>query len=357
MLKFSSIVRLYISADNIVHQRNIGLNTTLDVLELTLSAGHQYYFTVIAYNNVGLHTTVSSDGFIVDIDRPIGGVVYNTYKYRNYPFHPSTDTFELSWNGFLDHDSGIQSYYAAILEDSESKAFAVNFTHVSLQTSLTLTDLNLEHGKRYFGAVKGLDAVGHESNVIHSQSKLVDATAPTPYKCENTVLIYEMQNNKEQNALIEFSITVEPKFTYTVTGSVTQNSHYPTIRFTIEQNLARVMPLTSTHDGHLLFHYSFYPSFQGSFNATFESDSTSFYIRDMHVTKCKISVVEDDSDALVVRQISEESFTALVKAIDPESAIKRVSYCNCSFKTCTYSRLSVSRLRLSRITAYLEKKI
>ena len=323
---YNLICRFHFSVDDIIHQTNVERNTTFAADGLSLSPGQSYYFTVIAYNSVGLHSSASSDGFIIDLDKPVSGVLYNTYRYRNYAWQSSTDIFELSWKGFLDHDSGIESYYVALVEDSENQPFVANFSHVSLQTAVKLKHLNLEHGKMYFGAVKGVDAVGHESDVVFSKSKLVDATPPMAYKCENSNLIFEMQTNETDKAMLEFPATFLPDAMYTVSGSVHENNFFPNIKFSIEQNVAKNMPLESTHDGRLQFHYAFYPNFQGTFSVVLETDSSATVFEEVSFTKCDVSPVEDDSDALTVKQISDNSFTAGIKAIDPESAIKSVSY-------------------------------
>ncbi len=44
---------------------------------LSLENGQRYFASVRAYNKAGLHTTISSDGFIVDTESPRPGVAYD----------------------------------------------------------------------------------------------------------------------------------------------------------------------------------------------------------------------------------------------------------------------------------------
>ena len=48
-----------------------------------LSPGVRFYAVVQAYNSAGLHTTETSDGFIVDVEPPLTGIVLDG-KGTNY---------------------------------------------------------------------------------------------------------------------------------------------------------------------------------------------------------------------------------------------------------------------------------
>lgn len=49
--------------------------TSYNISDLSLAAYTKYYTVVQAYNHAGLHTTESSDGFLVDVHPPESGVV------------------------------------------------------------------------------------------------------------------------------------------------------------------------------------------------------------------------------------------------------------------------------------------
>ena len=49
--------------------------TSIPLTGLQLKPGIHYYTVVQAYNSAGLHTTETSDGFMLDLEPPIPGVV------------------------------------------------------------------------------------------------------------------------------------------------------------------------------------------------------------------------------------------------------------------------------------------
>ena len=49
--------------------------TLLPLVDLPLLPWIRYYTVVQAYNYAGLHTTETSDGFMIDLEPPIAGVV------------------------------------------------------------------------------------------------------------------------------------------------------------------------------------------------------------------------------------------------------------------------------------------
>ena len=52
-------------------------DTSVELTGLPLKSGIRYYTVVQAYNFAGLHTTESSDGFMLDLAAPIPGVVFD----------------------------------------------------------------------------------------------------------------------------------------------------------------------------------------------------------------------------------------------------------------------------------------
>ena len=303
----------------------MGLNTSMHTTGLDLSPGQRYFFTVTAYNNVGLHTTVSSDGFVVDIDKPISGVVYNTDTYRNYGMQSSSNSFSLSWQGFLDHDSGIHTYLIALLEDAVNQSVIRGFKNVSMQTSVTITDLRLKLGRKYFGAVKAIDAAGHESDVINSLPKLVDTTPPTAYICRDRMLLYDEQYSISAATKIEFSNNFKINNIYTITGRVKQVVNQVRVKVMVAKKIGKVLPLVRSHDGASEFYFSFLSEFQGIHNVTLKIDSVASFSFDITLYKCKVMTAEDHDGALTVHQLSNNLFKASIKAVDLESGIKLVS--------------------------------
>ena len=52
-------------------------SNSFNISRFSLTPGVRFYSNVIAYTHSGLQTTVSSDGFIVDSDPPVSGIVYD----------------------------------------------------------------------------------------------------------------------------------------------------------------------------------------------------------------------------------------------------------------------------------------
>lgn len=300
------------------------MNTRFQATNLSLSHGQRYYFTVTAYNNAGLHTTEISDGFIVDTDTPVAGVVYNTARYRNYPVQSATDIFEVSWHGFLDHDSGIKSYFLALLEESDNQTFIRNFTRCILQTSVKLTGLNLEHGRKYYGAVKAIDAVMHESDIIYSTPKLIDKTPPTTYICTETAMIYEIQSNSSDAPQLTLTNEFLAHTLYTINGTIGNAAQHQYIQFRLAHKIRKYLPLQRSHGGTFQFDFNFYSDFEGIYDVTLEMDFPTSHILDVFLFSCNVSVAPNFSDAIDVKQISQNLFKISLKVIEPDSGVKSV---------------------------------
>ena len=300
-------------------------NVTFLAQGLRLHPGHKYYFTVTAYNNVGLHTTVNSDGFVVDQHPPIAGLVYNTVRYRNYGMQSRTDKFEISWQGFLDHDSGIFTYLVAVFEDSDNATAVLNFTNVGLQTSVKFTNLKLQHVKSYYGAIKALDAAGHESITVYSKSKLIDTSPPKSYRCRDKTLMYDVEFNTSDSRPVIIPSTVESSSVYIITGTVRQPVKPVIVRTAVGQTFSKIVPSEKLHNGDMDFKTSFTPKANENVTFSIEVESSDTVAGTVMLYQCKVSPVGDDTDALHISQISANTFRARFAVQDPESGIKRVS--------------------------------
>ena len=304
---------------------NVKLNTTFEATRLQLLPGHKYYFTVTAYNNVGLHTTISSDGFIVDQHPPVAGVVYNTYSYKNYGMQSGSDSLGFSWQGFLDHDSGIFSFFVAVFEVSGNDTTVLNFIDVGLQTSVILTNISLEHGQSYYGAVKAVDAANHESETVYSKRKLIDSTPPIAHRCRDKSVLYDTEFNTTDSSSVIIPAKLDANAVYLVTGSVRETTRPLTVHIIVGQTFRKIIPLEKLHDGNLIFKTSFMSKSDENRNISLMTDSvypvagvTTFY-------RCYVSPIDDTTEALNINQISPSTFRARFGVQDIESGIKRVS--------------------------------
>ncbi|KAH3709960.1 hypothetical protein DPMN_069426 [Dreissena polymorpha] len=121
--------------DDIYPITNVGLDTGFHLQNISLRPGTRYYFTVIAMNTVGLHKAAISDGFIVDTDLPIDGVVFNTFHHRNSAFQSLNESIGISWHGFQDNMSGIKNYFVAIAKVRSFNETNVKYTDAQMLTS------------------------------------------------------------------------------------------------------------------------------------------------------------------------------------------------------------------------------
>ena len=312
-------------ADDVKDQINVGLSTRFSATNLTLIAAQHYYFTVIAYNDVGLRTVLSSDGFIVDLDGPNTGMVYNTDRNRNYALQSATSTFDLTWHGFIDLESGVKGYYVALFEDTEVDTVVQEFTYVSIQTSVKLTNLSLMHGKRYFGAVKAINTGDIFSDIVISESKLIDATPPLAYTCAVLSPIYESVTQISKSTSLMFSANFEDEILYVFSGRLDRSDVNPQLQLQLGQTIGTLLPIEESHDGGLRFSYSFQSSVVGIHNVTFVTESLDKINFTVALHKCNLSDVSNTDEGLVVTQLSSGSFKISFRVMDRESGIKGVS--------------------------------
>ena len=287
--------------------------------------GQKYYFTVIAYNNVGLHTMASSDGFVVDMEPPVTGVVYNTGDYKNKAIQSDIDTFELSWHGFLDHDTGIKTYIVALYEISDIAVMVHNFTNVSGQTSLKLRDLNLTHNSVYQGAVKAIDAVGLTSESVLTERTLIDTTSPVTFMCDDETVVTQTSQNISRNQTVALTAKFSVNNRYTISGKITLGFKMPHLKFRIDQRIGETFNLQSTHDGNFDFHYTFFSDFDDLHDVKLETEDFELFHIEVMLRECMPVVLENNLNSIRLTQLSAHLLKASVNVVDPESKIKQVS--------------------------------
>ena len=286
-------------------------------------AGQHYFFTVIAYNNIGLRTILSSDGFIVDLTGPVAGVVYNTDRNRNYAIQAATSTFNITWHGFMDLETGVKGYYVALFEDSEIETIVYNFTYVSIQTSVTLTNLSLIHGKRYYGAVKAINTGDILSDIVVSESKLIDTTPPEAHTCKMFSLVYEDPTQISKSSQLAFSADFEVDKFYIFSGNIDGSAENPQIQLHLGQSISTQLPIYESHDGRLSLNYRFLSNIEGVHNITLVTESLDPFNYTAQLQKCSVSDLTEEG--LIVTQVSSDSFKASFSVMDKESGIRNVS--------------------------------
>ena len=246
---------LYISADDVIPSITYGLNTSVTFSNVTLKHATRYYFTVTAVNEVGLYTTLASDGFIVDINKPSTGVVYNSANHKDARFQSVTSEFTASWHGFQDHCSGVQNYFIALVDEEDPNV--LRFTIVALQTTFTFTKLSLAVGHTYRAAVKAVDAAGHESDVVFSAPLTVDASPPFGYQCARYTQITKKVTRAtiNQHSVASYLLDGQENVMYAINGII-MNTKIHSIVLQID-NLNIPIQERVLHNGSYDYSYTF----------------------------------------------------------------------------------------------------
>jgi len=310
-------------ADDVVSTINIGLNTSVTLTNVTLSHATRYYFTVAAVNEVGLFTTLASDGFIIDINKPSTGVVFNSAKHKDNIFQSSTSEFTASWHGFQDHCSGVQNYFIALVDEEVPNT--IRFTKLALQTTFTFTKLSLFDGHTYRAAVKAIDAAGHESDVVFSAPKTVDVSPPSGYQCLNYTQVAANLTSvtNDQHVLNSFSLDVQKNVLYTIEGIIT-NTTSISIVLQID-NLNIPIPERVLHNGSYYFVYTFVSTESKRQDVALIINGGEAAAIDPHVSVSECAeMIAGDSHAFEAIQVAPDLIAVNVFAMDLESDIQKV---------------------------------
>ena len=278
-----------------------------------------------AVNKVGLFTTLSSDGFIVDIKKPSTGVVYNSGNHKDNNCQSSSSEFTASWHGFQDHCSGVQNYFIALVDDEDTTA--TRFTTVALQTTFTFTKLSLTDGHTYRAAVKAVDAAGHESDVVMSAPVTVDTSPPSGYQCVRYSQITPDLTSASNAQYIwnSFSLDVQENALYAVEGIITDMSSI-NIFLNID-NLNIPIPERVLHNGSYHFSYTFASTETKRQNVTltFSGDGIDFANPQVSISEC-VEMIANDSHAFEAIQVAPDQIAVSLFAVDLESGMQRVSH-------------------------------
>ncbi|XP_064643830.1 uncharacterized protein LOC135497820 [Lineus longissimus] len=112
VVSYSWSVGTCVGCGDVLRDHPLGANTdavTTDS-EVTPRPGQIYYVTVTACNAVGLCTSASSDGVLIDNTPPVVGWVQDGIDLRDTDYQLSRDNVGAKWWGFLDPHSGISHY-------------------------------------------------------------------------------------------------------------------------------------------------------------------------------------------------------------------------------------------------------
>ncbi|XP_076085163.1 uncharacterized protein LOC143055975 isoform X1 [Mytilus galloprovincialis] len=162
-----------------------GSVSTVNISRVPLLTGVWYYSNVVGYSYAGQHCTLSSDGFTVDIDKPLVGVVHDGIGHKEIDFQNSSEVVGASWSGFVDHDSGIQKYYWCVKNEiTNTECDVLPFQNVGIQRSVSksINSSMIHSGAKLVSKVYAVDFVGHVSDIATSDGVTIDETPPKPVK-------------------------------------------------------------------------------------------------------------------------------------------------------------------------------
>ena len=292
--------------------------------------GTRYYTTVRAVNSIGLQTEVSSDGFVLDDSPPVVGVVYNTGHHNDVIYQSAFNPVQFSWHGFDDEHSFIDSYSIAYVVNDE-KALenkSMVFTDIGLFNSVLYTG-QIKHKDKIIALLKAKDKAGHESSTVISRPLLIDATPPESFLCTKFA------------AVVHQNITDIAKDEFVWSQAISSQLHdilkievvvrdirlgfraYLTI-----DHLFMVLPFTVNNDGSVVSEYTYLSHEQRKRNISVHvydiKPHTKMIVK---ISKCsKFTIVTNGTGGEIMgQQISPDTVSICVQAIDLESGIKLIS--------------------------------
>ncbi|XP_072048762.1 uncharacterized protein [Amphiura filiformis] len=160
--------------------------------DLFLEVGRQYFSSVRAINKAGLHTTHSSDGFVIDTIRPQKGIVYDGVGLHDLEFQNSTTVVSASWHGFVDFQSYVHHYEWCVGTTADPEEHTIlDCVPVGLQISASKEIATPLHtGLKIYSKVFAVDGVGQHSDIAVSDGVIIDDTPPilVKHQCDNNLL-------------------------------------------------------------------------------------------------------------------------------------------------------------------------
>ncbi|XP_069134687.1 uncharacterized protein [Argopecten irradians] len=314
--------------DDIITIDDVGLNTSKSWSDLTLSLGTKYYVTATATNQIGLHTTLVSDGVLVDQENPYTGEVFNTAKFYNSLSQNYQDV-GVSFRGFADRHSAIKTFLVAFDRSGNGSQELLKFERIGIQNTHRYTNMNLTDGHWYRFAVKALDAAGFESETIFSPQFMYDSSTPTGFApCEYTNLFNETLES--ENGTLVWTKPLVNK---------THPSVYRVHLVFIEIEDGELVEISFEDQKHM-YHIQSNMFDANEVHASFLSSSLFNDDRNIVVrmgkvdTSVKVQLLLDVSDnikitnntdnSVIMRQVSPSELHVTVNVLDEESGIKNI---------------------------------
>ena len=169
--------RLVFENNTVVLRKAVESEGSLILTNLSLVPGARYVSEITCSNGDGFSSTSFSDGVIVDVTSPNGGLVHDgSSPLAEVDYQSSTTSVEVAWNPFEDQQSGIMEYHWGI-GTTPDDTDVMNFITVGKMTSGKAGNLSLTHGVRYYVTVEAVNGAGMTSRGW-SSGFVVDITPP-----------------------------------------------------------------------------------------------------------------------------------------------------------------------------------
>lgn len=301
-----------------------GLQTKAVFERLKLHAGTKYFFTIRALNGVGLMTSLSSDGIVLDEEPPFAGVVFNTFNHKNEHFQAESNSFSASWHGFGDHHSYIHHYSVWLTETRSGRIVSMN-DNIGIETSFVFNETNLQQSESYKVSVKAWDAAGYESDIIDSEISTIDLTPPSSFKCKSFMKRKHICNSTLYTEELLFEAPLQKDLFYRVIVDVSGFEYLPSVEVAIGHH-SMVIPTAEKSDHSkvaelaILSPYDGTTSLSSNFGKLLKNTTVC-----MRLLECAEMDFAYEKFPIDVMQISPSLLSVCSRILDLESGIKTVN--------------------------------
>ncbi|KAH3823849.1 hypothetical protein DPMN_125672 [Dreissena polymorpha] len=165
---------------------SVGLDEYSKLLGLTLYHNSKYYVTVLAEDEAGMCTGITSDWVLVDTTPPEFGKLYiNDIESSTVIYVKKPSEMQIKWENVHDNESGIKNVYIKLYECSSclsiaftiENCFLIDENDVIDDTKTAFYEVQMNANNAYYVTVE----VTNEANqvtLVHSFPILVDITQP-----------------------------------------------------------------------------------------------------------------------------------------------------------------------------------
>ncbi|XP_053401094.1 uncharacterized protein LOC123523194 isoform X2 [Mercenaria mercenaria] len=154
--------------------------TSYNITGLNLEENTKYFTVVQAYNLAGLHSTAVSDGFMLDLHPPTGGIVMDGHTLVDINASNDSHLVSAFWHGFSDVESGIMSYDFCIghsTNDDDCNILPISTVGIAMRKTFH-SSTEFIPGEILCSKVRARDVVGHVSELVSSNGVTIDTSPP-----------------------------------------------------------------------------------------------------------------------------------------------------------------------------------